>query len=79
MLEILKLTVWSNKDPMCNVVLLEDAAAVVGVSIAATCMLLSQYYNSGIPDAIGSLLIASLLGSVASFIVYANTVTLLGR
>ncbi|XP_065581389.1 proton-coupled zinc antiporter SLC30A9, mitochondrial-like isoform X2 [Artemia franciscana] len=68
-----------GSDPTVNVVLLEDLAAVLGVSIAAGCMALSTYLNSPIPDALGSVLIGGLLGGVASFIIYTNTAALVGR
>jgi zinc transporter 9 len=71
--------VWSGWDPCVNVVLLEDLAAVIGVSVAAGCMSLSHYTGSHIPDAVGSLVIASLLGSVASFMIYSNSGALVGR
>lgn len=62
-----------------NVVLLEDLAAVLGVSVAALCMGLSTMYNSHVPDAIGSFLVGGLLGAVASFIIYTNVAALVGR
>ncbi|CAF1310382.1 unnamed protein product, partial [Didymodactylos carnosus] len=65
--------------PNVNVVLLEDLAAVLGVSVAAASMGLSSYLNSHIPDAIGSLVIGCILGGVASFIIYSNTAALVGR
>ena len=65
--------------PNVNVVLLEDLAAVLGVSVAATAMSLSAYLQSTIPDAIGSLVIGGILGCVASFIIYSNTAALVGR
>ena len=65
--------------PNVNVVLLEDLAAVLGVSVAATAMGLSVYLQSPIPDAIGSLIIGGILGGVASFIIYSNTAALVGR
>lgn len=71
--------VLRGQDPNVNVVLLEDMAAVVGVGIAATSMGLATYYNSHLPDVIGSLCIGGLLGAVASFIIYTNTVALVGR
>jgi len=71
--------VWSGWDPCVNVVLLEDLAAVAGVVIAAGCMGLSQYTGSHIPDALGSLAIGGLLGSVATFMIYSNTGALVGR
>lgn len=62
-----------------NVVLLEDFAAVVGVGVAAICMGLSSYLQTPIPDAIGSLLVGIILGTVASFIIFTNTAALVGR
>ena len=35
--------------------------------------------NSPIPDAVGSLLVGSILGAVASFIIYSNSAALVGR
>ncbi|XP_065159015.1 proton-coupled zinc antiporter SLC30A9, mitochondrial [Atheta coriaria] len=71
--------IFRGQDPSVNVVLLEDAAAVIGVTVAATCMGLSSYLNSPIPDACGSLLIGGILGTVASFIIYTNVAALVGR
>jgi len=71
--------VWSGWDPCVNVVLLEDLAAVAGVVIAAGCMGLSHYTGSHIPDALGSLAIGGLLGTVASFMIYTNSGALVGR
>ena len=68
-----------GQDPCVNVVLTEDAAAVVSVGLAATCMGLSTITGSPIPDAIGSLLVGCILGGVASFIIYTNVAALMGR
>lgn len=62
-----------------NVVLLEDFAAVVGVSVAAGCLGISSFFNSSIPDAVGSLIVGGILGTVASFIIYTNVAALVGR
>ena len=51
----------------------------MGVAIAAGSMGLSLHFHSHIPDAIGSILIGGLLGSVASFMIYTNSGALLGR
>lgn len=67
------------EDPTVNVVLLEDAAAVVGVTVAATFMGLTSYFNTPIYDAVGSLIVGGLLGVVASFIIYTNSGALVGR
>ena len=72
-------SVFRGQDPSTNVVLLEDLAAVMGVTIALTCMGITHVTGSPVPDAIGSLLIGSLLGGVASFIIYTNSITLVGR
>ncbi|XP_052900342.1 zinc transporter 9 isoform X2 [Anopheles moucheti] len=68
-----------GQDPCVNVVLTEDAAAVLSVALAATCMGLSTYTGSPIPDAVGSLLVGCMLGGVASFIIYTNVAALVGR
>ncbi|XP_058832349.1 proton-coupled zinc antiporter SLC30A9, mitochondrial [Topomyia yanbarensis] len=68
-----------SQDPCVNVVLTEDAAAVLSVVLAATCMGLSTYTGSPLPDAVGSLLVGCMLGAVASFIIYTNVAALVGR
>lgn len=71
--------IFRGQDPSVNVVLLEDFAAVVGVILAGGCMGISSLTNSPIPDALGSLLVGCILGSVASFIIYTNVAALVGR
>ncbi|ESN90021.1 hypothetical protein HELRODRAFT_116663 [Helobdella robusta] len=66
-------------DPTTNVVLLEDSAAVLGIIIAGTCISITQITGHYLADAIGSLLIGTLLGGVASFIIYTNTAALVGK
>lgn len=66
-------------DPSVNVVLLEDTAAVIGILVAASAMGLTYVFNNPIYDAIGSLIVGGLLGSVASFIVMTNSAVLVGR
>lgn len=68
-----------NRDPGVIVVLLEDVAAVLGIGIAATCMALSSHFETHVIDACGSLMIGSLLGAVATFIIKKNTVALVGK
>lgn len=68
-----------GQDPCVNVVLTEDLAAVLSVGLAATCMGLSVFTGSHIPDAVGSLLVGCMLGAVASFIIYTNVAALMGR
>lgn len=71
--------VAQNSDPGLIVVLLEDLAAVLGIGVAAGCMALSSYFNTHVFDACGSLIIGSLLGAVATFIIKKNTTALVGK
>jgi len=66
-------------DPMGVAVLLEDAAAVIGVLIVLACIGLYILTGNPIFDAIGSIIIAILLGTVAIFLVSKNRSALLGR
>lgn len=68
-----------SSDPSVNVVLLEDTAAVAGVVMASGCMAISQYTGNPIFDALGSILVGTLLGGVASFIILTNVGALVGR
>jgi len=72
-------TVARGTDPSVNVVLLEDLAAVGGVAIAGTCMTLSHVMSNHIPDAVGSLVVGSILAGVSLFIIKTNSNALLGR
>jgi len=69
----------NGPDPMGVAVLLEDAAAVFGVLIAASCIGLFILTGNPVWDAIGSLLISALLGAVAIFLVVRNRKALLGQ
>lgn len=71
--------VMFSKDPTVNVVLLEDAAAVCGVLVAGTCMGLASYYNNPVYDAMGSIIVGGILGTVAWFIISSNSAALVGR
>lgn len=66
-------------DPSTNVVLLEDSAAVLGIGVAASALTLSYYSGSVVYDAVGSILIGGVLGTLASFIVATNINFLVGR
>lgn len=68
-----------GQDPSVNVVLMEDLAAVTGVAVAAGFMGLSHMTGSHIPDAIGSLVVGTLLAGVSAFIIQTNSNALLGR
>ncbi|KAM6361025.1 LOW QUALITY PROTEIN: proton-coupled zinc antiporter SLC30A9, mitochondrial [Alca torda] len=71
--------VVQSRDPSTNVVLLEDAAAVLSVAIAATCMGLTSLTGNPYYDSVGSLGVGTLLGTVSAFLIYTNTEALLGR
>jgi len=71
--------VFQGYKPSVNVVLLKDIAAVLGVMIAGTCMTITHFTGNHIADCVGSLLIGGIMGGVASFIIYSNTVALVGR
>lgn len=66
-------------DPMAVAVLLEDAAAVTGVTLAGASIGLYVITGNPIWDAIGSIIIALLLGAVAIFLVVKNRKALLGQ
>jgi zinc transporter 9 len=69
----------TNADPPAVAVLLEDAAACIGVLIALTCILLAHWTGHLWWDAIGSILIGILLGAVAIFLVARNRELLIGQ
>uniref|UniRef100_A0A3Q3FCJ1 Proton-coupled zinc antiporter SLC30A9, mitochondrial n=1 Tax=Labrus bergylta TaxID=56723 RepID=A0A3Q3FCJ1_9LABR len=71
--------VMQSRDPSTNVVLLEDAAAVLGVIMAAGCMGLTSLTGNPHYDSLGSLGVGTLLGCVSAFLIYSNTEALLGR
>ncbi|XP_003393925.1 zinc transporter 9 [Bombus affinis] len=71
--------VLGGQDPSVNVVLMEDCAAVLGLVCAAACMGLTSYLENPMFDAIGSLLVGGLLGSIAGFIIHTNATALIGR
>uniref|UniRef100_A0A671QK83 Solute carrier family 30 member 9 n=1 Tax=Sinocyclocheilus anshuiensis TaxID=1608454 RepID=A0A671QK83_9TELE len=71
--------VMQSRDPSTNVVLLEDAAAVLGVVMAAGCMGLTSLTGNPYYDSLGSLGVGTLLGTVSAFLIYTNTEALLGR
>ncbi|XP_072554089.1 proton-coupled zinc antiporter SLC30A9, mitochondrial [Paramormyrops kingsleyae] len=71
--------VMQSRDPSTNVVLLEDAAAVLGVVLAASCMGLTSLTGNPLYDSLGSLGVGTLLGTVSAFLIYTNTEALLGR
>ncbi|KAM4709556.1 proton-coupled zinc antiporter SLC30A9, mitochondrial [Discoglossus pictus] len=71
--------VVQSRDPSTNVVLTEDAAAVLGVIMAASCMGLTSLTGNPFYDSLGSLGVGTLLGAVSAFLIYTNTEALIGR
>uniref|UniRef100_A0A8C3A413 Proton-coupled zinc antiporter SLC30A9, mitochondrial n=1 Tax=Cyclopterus lumpus TaxID=8103 RepID=A0A8C3A413_CYCLU len=78
-LNVMKINPILSRDPSTNVVLLEDAAAVLGVIMAASCMGLTSLTGNPYYDSLGSLGVGTLLGAVSTFLIYTNTEALLGR
>lgn len=74
---------WENvrttDDPFGIAVLLEDSAAVLGVSVALASILLAGWTHDPRWDAYGTIVIGVLLGFVATFLIAKNRVLLLGR
>jgi zinc transporter 9 len=66
-------------DPMAVAVLLEDAAAVIGVILASICIGLFVLTGNPVWDAVASIVIALLLGMVAVFLVVKNRGALLSQ
>ncbi len=64
-----KLTLWTyivrTSDPVVRAVLVEDSAALLGLAIAASGLLLSQISGTRVPDSIASLIIGVLLAITA--------------
>jgi len=71
--------VRTEADPSAVAVLLEDSAACLGVLIALGCILLSERTGDPRWDAAGSLLIGTLLGLIATWLVRRNRELLVGR
>ena len=70
---------FSSKDPTIPVVLLEDAAAVLGLCIAFVSIAVSALAHSPLPDAIGSILIGVLLCGVGLLLARYTRSLLLGE
>ena len=71
--------VRTTDDPFGVAVLFEDGAAVIGVLMALTAVLLSEWTGNPIWDPIGSIAIGVLLGLVAVFLIRKNRELLIGR
>ncbi len=69
----------SRADPSTLAVYLEDAVAVIGILVASLSITLSYYTDDPVWDAIGSMIIALLLGAVAVGLILKNRSYLIGR
>lgn len=69
----------SGHDPTILAVLLEDSAAVLGVIIAAACILLGEVTGQFFWDPLASILIGVLLAFVAVFLIAKNRAYLITR
>jgi cation diffusion facilitator family transporter len=63
------LTIWRyilrSSDPVVRAVFFEDSAALIGLVVAASGLLLSRIFGTSVPDSLASLVIGLLLASTA--------------
>ena len=69
----------TEADPSSVAVFMEDSAACIGVLIALASVGLTQLTHQGYWDAIGSILIAILLGAIAVWLIARNRELLIGQ
>lgn len=68
-----------GSDPTTVAVLAEDLAAVLGAGVALLALIWTNYTNNSMYDAIGSIVVGSLLAGVAVYLILNNRSYLLGR
>ncbi|KAL3528501.1 hypothetical protein ACH5RR_007823 [Cinchona calisaya] len=71
--------IWRGHDPTAVAVMTEDGAAVTGLAIAAASLVAVNTTGNPIYDPIGSIIVGSLLGMVAIFLIQRNRHALIGR
>jgi len=78
-----KMTLWryiqKGQDPTSIAVMMEDIAAVSGLCIAGGCLVAAAYTGNPIFDSLGSVMVAGLLGTIATFLIQKNRAFLVGR